>query len=96
MIDLISRQDAIDEVINLWANKPFGNPALVEIKDCIETLPSAKRKGEWIRNVDSLYGAIQKPYCSSCGKFAIGNHGFDCVLTNFCPNCGADMRGDEE
>lgn len=42
MSDLISRQAAIDEVINLWADKPFGNPALVEIKDCIEALPSAQ------------------------------------------------------
>ena len=42
MDDLISRQAAIDEVINLWADKPFGRPALVEIKDCIEKLPSAQ------------------------------------------------------
>ena len=33
--DTISRQATIDEVINLWADKPFGNPTLVEIKDCI-------------------------------------------------------------
>lgn len=42
MSDLISRQAALDAVINLWADKPFGNPALVEIKDCIEALPSAQ------------------------------------------------------
>lgn len=41
-MDLISRQAALDAVINLWADKPFGNPALVEIKDCIEALPSAQ------------------------------------------------------
>ena len=40
--DCISRKAAIDEVINLWADKPFGNPALVEIKDCIEKLPPAQ------------------------------------------------------
>ena len=40
--DIISRQAAIDEVINLWVDKPFGNPALVEIKDCIEKLPPAQ------------------------------------------------------
>ena len=39
--DTISRQQAIDEVINLWADKPFGNPTLVEIKGCIEALPPA-------------------------------------------------------
>lgn len=40
--DTISRKAAIDEIINLWVEKPFGNPALVEIKDCIEKLPSAQ------------------------------------------------------
>lgn len=45
MSDLIDRQAALDAVINLWADKPFGNPALVEIKDCIEALPSAQ---QWI------------------------------------------------
>ena len=42
MDDLISRQAAIDAVIELWANKPFENPALVEIRDCIADLPSAQ------------------------------------------------------
>lgn len=40
--DTIYRQAAIDEVINLWADKPFGNPTLVEIKGCIEALTSAQ------------------------------------------------------
>lgn len=40
--DVISRQAAIDEVVNLWTDKPFGNPALVEITDCIKALPSAQ------------------------------------------------------
>lgn len=40
--DTISRQATIDEVINLWADKPFGNPTLVEIKECIEALPPAQ------------------------------------------------------
>lgn len=44
--DLISRQAAIDEIINLWADKPFGNPALTEIKECVERVPSAQ--SEWI------------------------------------------------
>ena len=42
MSDLISRQDAIEAVIELWANKPFGNPALTEIKECLEDLPFAE------------------------------------------------------
>ena len=44
MSDLISRQDAIDAIVELWADKPFGMPALTEIKECIEALPSAETK----------------------------------------------------
>ena len=38
----ISRQAAIDAIITLWADKPFGNPALSEIKECIDNLPPAE------------------------------------------------------
>ena len=46
------------------------------------------RKGHWIKERPWL-----KVHCSECGKDAIGNHGFDELKTDFCPNCGADMRG---
>lgn len=42
MSDIISRKAAIDAIITLWANKPFGNPALTEIKECVERVPSAQ------------------------------------------------------
>ena len=42
MSDLIDRQAAIEAIINLWADKPFGNPALVEIIKCVQDLPSAQ------------------------------------------------------
>ena len=32
-----------------------------------------------------------KPTCSVCGSAAIGLHGFDYKLTEYCPNCGAKM-----
>ena len=42
--------------------------------------------GEWIRT--ALYGntCLQ---CNQCGKAD-----FDIKYDNFCPKCGADMRGD--
>ena len=63
MKDLIDRQTAIDEVINLWADTLFGSPALVEIKDCIEKLPSAQP--EIIRCRECRYH-----YGSDCDNFA--------------------------
>ncbi len=92
--DTIYRQQAIDEVINLWADKPFGNPTLVEIKDCIEALPSAqqqRKRGRWIEKEYSPF------YCSVCGTYQysasweIKNKEY-----NFCPRCGARMDGESE
>lgn len=53
MDDLISRQAAIDAIITLWANKPFGNPALTEIKECVERVPSAQ--AEVVRCGECVY-----------------------------------------
>ena len=90
--DCISRKAAIDEVINLWADKPFGNPALVEIKDCIEKLPSAQP--EVIRCKDC------KHWTQSVGKmkgYGLGRcdfHDADLVTCNgFC--YWAERRTDE-
>lgn len=49
------------------------------------------QRGEWKRVSADKY--VQHAYhfyrCSKCGYDHIGK-------TNFCPNCGADMRGEEE
>ena len=89
MSDLISRQAAIDEVINLWADKPFGNPALVEIKDCIEKLPSAqpeRKRGHWVGIDDEPCETWE---CDKCGYI---QECFEDERPNFCPQCGSDMR----
>ena len=38
--------------------------------------------GEWKINCDGYY-----PYCSRCGYEPKGG-----LMSNFCPNCGADMK----
>jgi len=56
--------------------------------DYIESLPSVtpKRKtGKWIHS-DFSHEFL---HCSQCGR---GRH----FCSNFCPNCGADMRQKEE
>lgn len=59
-----------------------------------------REKGEW---VDRYGGKYANPVydCSKCGKSAprknrmdaLGNWHVGQDLTDFCPNCGADMRG---
>lgn len=55
------------------------------------SLPSVERpNGKWIFNpTDAIDLMFAKPKCSKCG-FESSDGG------NFCPNCGADMRGDTE
>ena len=64
--------------------------------EAIEALPSAqpeRKKGKWIpQDMNKSYGRISTavyyyPKCSVCGWSADN--------TNFCPNCGADMRGEQ-
>lgn len=74
--------------------------------DVIESLPSAeseRKKGKWIDERPNCY--TRKVYCSECGQVALnevkseGNvyyprNTFDFALSNYCPNCGAEMIGE--
>lgn len=63
--DAISRQAVFDAIITLWADKPFGNPALTEIKECIERVPSVNPlyTEDEIQKMQELEQAeIQKAY----------------------------------
>lgn len=56
---------------------------------CSEYRPSAqpvRKTGQWIKRKKGAIGYN----CSCCGKSDISNH-FD-----YCPNCGADMRGEQD
>jgi hypothetical protein len=58
--------------------------------EIIKALTSAqpeRPKGEWIHQ--SKFGRIE---CDQCGK--VFRNSF--APKNFCPNCGADMRGEQE
>lgn len=48
-------------------------------------------QGVWIEtsDFDEFYGKVYK--CTNCNKETLG-----CSCHNYCPNCGADMRGKEE
>lgn len=95
--DLISREDAIEALCHNCAyytdaqcktDSGYWCESGAMIR---EALPSADRPtGEWIFNpTDAIDLMFTNPKCSECG-FESADHG------NFCPNCGADMRGEEE
>ena len=51
------------------------------------SLPSAQKKGEWTLQEDKTKKLYGWHICSECGAW-IGEP------TNYCSNCGADMRGE--
>ena len=105
--DLISRQKAIDALETIGYD--FSDSELSEVEleevcgavgdvrrdmiDRIKQLPSEQPeriKGRWI-SADAIFGG-EPFYCSECGE-----NTRDTVMGkprwNFCPNCGADMKG---
>ena len=87
MHDLIRRQDAIDAISRYIAGVPYE-----KAKRILNAVPSAQKKGKWI-NVPHKKARI----CSICEhdepyKFADD----DVNVFAYCPNCGADMRGEHD
>ena len=58
----------------------------------IEGIPTSNpvTLGKWVRN-----GYNKDPYCNVCGGIApVDCTKEDFYESDFCPNCGADMRGE--
>ena len=98
--DTIYRQDAIDAFGLSEKTRKYGGDhsgydtrMLYEIQDVLEGLPSAqpeRKKGTWINE-----GRIIR--CNKCKIGYATVKGMKSALTyNFCPNCGADMRGEQD
>lgn len=98
-MDLIDRKAAIDAV-----NKAFDRETLLTgfvrsiairaIRDMPSTQPERK-KGRWIKVKAGKWFKSNNFTCSECDNML----NFDGVNfgrgdANYCPNCGADMRGE--
>ena len=91
MSDYIKRSEAID------IYKPYTDRGLkVPVENIIsnlEGLPSAdvveRKRGSYTNTKDDYEWYARMHTCDLCGKSWMGD-------TNFCPNCGADMRGKDE
>ena len=80
MSDLIKREDAIEA---LKGREGILHDAYTAVA-IIRSVPSADRpQGEWIEMYRNGFGSMIC-MCSKCN--------FQAPRSNFCPNCGADMR----
>ena len=93
MDDLISRRSAIDAIMCEPTDAHYPS----WYAERLEQLPSAQPeriKGHWIDAVipnDS--GGLPVIVCDKCNTFFPLQFG---ASHNFCPNCGADMRGEND
>ena len=103
--DLISRQAAIDAT---WFEPSYTDPlnVLTEVRDRLKALPSADvaqvRHGRWdvhgepmpMHDIKGNLSWGNWYVCTGCGfaTTAIEGH---ITQYNYCPNCGADMRGEQ-
>ena len=96
MIDLISRQAAIDCEYQVKIINDIEYVMLSEVQMKMRKLPSAQsesKTGKWIEAYDPFNRISGR--CSVCGWEA---HLYedDVVGMNYCPNCGARMEGEIE
>ena len=91
MAKWIEYQPVIDEIKHEWCNKcnktcPHNNCKIYRVMQILrrqKAIPHEKPVGEWIHSTAEKYHVI----CSLCNyKSIIWN-------ANYCPGCGADMRG---
>ena len=93
--DCISREQAIDALREYLVGKRCPDDGtltcrLIENEVINKLIPIQPKRGRWI-SADAIFGGVPF-YCSECGE-----NTRDTVMGkprwNFCPNCGADMRG---
>ena len=107
LIDADALKELFSEVIGHIAKKPEMNGNLehmirasamvIQMIDDAPTVQPERKTGHWVEIGDEPYDEWE---CDACG-FVIDGSG--CIdpeeyrdIYRFCPNCGADMRGEED
>lgn len=89
MDELIRKQDVIDAIYEQLEQIGYENdPSVLSIMQAIRDLPSAepgRKTGKWLK-YDGVFD-----YDVKCSECECPNY----YETDFCPDCGAYMRGNE-
>jgi len=96
MSDLISREAAIkavNDALRSWSYMVEWRDN--EIRKAIKEVPSAqpeRKKGKWIHDGEDIPHGVDWMHCSVCGR---RDPHVPAAMTNFCPNCGAEMEDEK-
>ena len=85
---LISKYDVLDTMYKYITP----NEDSIKLYVALSLMPSAKpkqKRGKWIKHGLEEGHAIEKYTCSECGYYS------GTKTSNFCPDCGADMRKEQ-
>ena len=86
----------LKELIAAWKKYPVmaeqikGVETAIKYVELIPPVTPKRKTGKWVNNIHDL------PVCDQCGYMTPYDRAIDDYeYGNFCPNCGADMRGGE-
>ncbi len=89
--DTISRQAAIDALHMHLMYRMGTDSNKKRLDEWINNLPPAEpKRGRWIYKTDLITAPTGYWECSECKEGRL------LYEANFCPNCGADMRGERD
>lgn len=95
MDDYIRREEAIDAVLDTYFNTPKINLIGKLFYDAILKLQPVDvaqvKHGRWVIPTKIGHRSFDIPHCSVCNDIPCGVN----RNTNYCPNCGAKMDGDD-
>jgi hypothetical protein len=90
-MDAISRQQAIDALDKRFDKIPMGQTTeILMLRKDLRELPPVqpeREKGEWVYN---------SPVTMKCNRCGLVIKDWDWQRFKICPNCGADMRGEQD
>lgn len=96
--DVVGRQAVLKEIPKLWNSNGDKDYCMETLRDFVTELPPVvptRKKGKWINKSHTSGCGIKfvASECTCCGKKTF----FDCdqLVYNYCPNCGAEMKGEE-